>query len=102
MGSLILKLAYILIGLSIAEDFLHFGGFRFNAEQYGTEISAQSSGLFFPGANGVALWPIIRRPIRPVDMYEAIRKAKNKVKNSDSKEGEAKNEDNRSKGDAGM
>ena len=63
MASLIIKLVYILIGLSIAEDFLHSGGFRFNAEQYDTEISAQSSGLFLPGANGVPVWPLVRRPI---------------------------------------
>ena len=63
MASLIIKLVYILIGLSIAEDFLHSGGFRFNAEQYGTEISAQSSGLFLPGANGVPVWPLVRRPL---------------------------------------
>ena len=60
MASLIIKLVYILIGLSIAEDFLHFGGFRFNAEQYGTEISAQSSGLFLPGANGAPVAPLVR------------------------------------------
>ena len=62
MASLIIKLVYILIGLSIAEDFLHSGGFRFNAEQYGTEISAQSSGLFLPGANGVPVWPLVPKP----------------------------------------
>ena len=62
MASLIIKLVYILIGLSIAEDFLHFGRFRFNAEQYGTEISAQSSGLFLPGANGVPVWPLMVNP----------------------------------------
>ena len=66
MASLIIKLVYILIGLSIAEDFLHSGGFRFNAEQYGTEISAQSSGLFLPGANGVPVWPFLRRPINDI------------------------------------
>ena len=66
MASLIIKLVYILIGLSIAEDFLHSGGFRFNAEQYGTEISAQSSGLFLPGANGVPVWPLLRRPINDI------------------------------------
>ena len=59
MASLIIKLVYILIGLSIAEDFLHSGGFRFNAEQYGTEISAQSSGLFLPGANGAPVAPLV-------------------------------------------
>ena len=59
MASLIIKLVYILIGLSIAEDFLHFGGFSFNAEQYGTEISAQSSGLFLPGANGAPVAPLV-------------------------------------------
>ena len=66
MASLIIKLVYILIGLSIAEDFLHSGGFRFNAEQYGTEISAQSSGLFLPGANGVPVWPLPRRPFNDI------------------------------------
>ena len=66
MASLIIKLVYILIGLSIAEDFLHSGGFRFNAEQYGTEISAQSSGLFLPGANGVPVWPLLRGPFNDI------------------------------------
>ena len=76
MASLIIKLVYILIGLSIAEDFLHSGGFRFNAEQYGTEISAQSSGLFLPGANGVPVWPLVRRPLVRRPLIDIISRPK--------------------------
>ena len=76
MASLIIKLVYILIGLSIAEDFLHSGGFRFNAEQYGTEISAQSSGLFLPGANGAPVAPLVA----PLVKFVVIKVVKEVVK----------------------
>ena len=92
MGSLILKLVYILTALSIAADLLHFGGFRFNAKQYGTEISAQSSALFFPGAHGLAF-----RLAK-----SAIKAAKRKAKNLAKKAGKAKNKAKKTKGGAGM
>lgn len=90
MGSLILKLVYILTALSIAADLLHFGGFRFNAKQYGTEISAQSSALFFPGAHGLAF-----RLAK-----SAIKAAKRKAKNQAKKAGKAKNKAKKTKGGA--
>lgn len=94
MGSLILKLVYILTALSIAADFLHLGGFRFNAEQYGTELSAQSSALFFPGANGVPVWGSVAK--------SAIKAAKKWAKNQARKAGEAKNKAKKRNGGAGM
>ena len=92
MGSLILNLVYILTALSIVTDLLHFGGFRFNAEQYGAEISGQSSALFFPGAHGLAF-----RFGR-----SAIRAAKKRAKNQARKAGEARNKARKSQGGAGM
>ena len=101
MGSLILKLVYILTALSIAADLLHFGGFRFNAKQYGTEISAQSSALFFPGASGVPVWPWVARGA-VVLTKSAIKAAKRKAKNQAKKAGKAKNKAKKTKGGAGM
>ena len=101
MGSLILKLVYILTALSIVTDLLHFGGFRFNAEQYGAEISGQSSALFLPGASGVPVWPWVARGA-VVLTKSAIKAAKRKAKNQAKKAGKAKNKAKKTKGGAGM
>ena len=101
MGSLILNLVYILTALSIVTDLLHFGGFRFNAEQYGAEISGQSSALFLPGASGVPVLPwVVRGAV--VLTKSAIRAAKKKKKNQARKEGEARNKNRKSQGGTGM
>lgn len=101
MGSLILKLVYILTALSIVTDLLHFGGFRFNAEQYGAEISRQSSALFLPGASGVPAWPWVAKGAVFLTK-SAIKAAKKKAKNKARKAGEAKNKAKKRKGGAGM
>ena len=101
MGSLILKLVYILTALSIVTDLLHFGGFRFNAEQYGAEISGQSSALFLPGASGVPVWPWVARGA-VVLTKSAIKAAKKRAKNQARKAGEARNKARKSQGGAGM
>ena len=97
MGSLILKLVYILTALSIVTDLLHFGGFRFNAEQYGAEISGQSSALFLPGASGVPVWPWVARGAA-VLTKSAIKAAKKRAKNQARKAGEARKKPERARG----
>lgn len=100
MGSLILKLVYILTALSIAADFLRLGGFRYNAEQYGTEIGAQGSALFLPGANGVPVWPVVARLAVGALTKSAIKAAKKKAKDQARVAGRAKNKAKKSKGGA--
>ena len=97
MGSLILKLVYILTAWSIAADLLHFWGFRFNAEQYGAEISAQSSGLFLPGANGAPAAPALIRILGTL-----IKIYMETEGDPDNEAGETKNKEKKSNGNAGM
>ena len=97
MGSLFLKLVYILTAMSIAEDFMHLGSSWFNAGQHGGEISTQSSSLFLPGASGAPIWPFVGRFVTK----SALKAAKKKAKNQAKKAGRSRNKSRKSSGGAG-
>ena len=95
MGSLILKLVYILVVLSIAADLFNLGSSWLNAKQHRGEISAQSSSQFLPGAHG---WiGAVGRAVAKSAIKAAKRKAKNQAKTA----GKAKNKAKKSNGGAG-
>ena len=97
MGSLILKLVYILVVLSIAADLFNLGSSWLNAKQHGGEISSQSSSQFLPGAHG---W--IGAVGRAVAVTRsAIKAAKRKAKNQAKTAGRARNKAKNSNGGAG-
>lgn len=86
----LIKLVYLLIVLSIAVDFINFGGDWFNTHPNRGKVSLHSSSLLLPGANG---WAFLTK--------SAIKALKKKAKNQAKKKGNARNKSRKTQGGAG-